>query len=110
MTEHEQILTSLLQCRRVDLYADPRPLTPSQEAELERMRRRREGGEPLQYILGECEFMGLSFRVDPRVLVPRPETELLVEAVCTRVKTGSFQPLTILDVGTGSGNIAVSLA
>ncbi|HLY42109.1 MAG TPA: peptide chain release factor N(5)-glutamine methyltransferase [Terracidiphilus sp.] len=69
---------------------------------------RRAKGEPIQYITGECEFYGLPFRVTPDVLIPRPETEHLVE------KVGEFAPRfrapRILDVGTGSGCIAISIA
>ena len=71
---------------------------------------RKGDGEPAQYILGDQEFYGFTFEVTPEVLIPRPETELLVEAVLTRAKTlwpeGSPS---VLDVGTGSGAIAVSL-
>ena len=64
--------------------------------------------EPMQYILGEQEFYGLCFCVTPAVLIPRPETEHLVEAVLSRVP--SDRPLRIADIGTGSGAIAITLA
>ncbi|NGZ76172.1 peptide chain release factor N(5)-glutamine methyltransferase [Saccharibacillus alkalitolerans] len=71
---------------------------------------RKGDGEPAQYILGDQEFYGFSFEVTPDVLIPRPETELLVEAVLTRAKTlWPEGPASVLDVGTGSGAIAVSL-
>ena len=66
---------------------------------------RRRAGEPLQYVRGMTEFYGRSFRVDPRVLIPRPETELLVEAALARIRPGAR----VLDVGTGSGCIAISI-
>lgn len=69
---------------------------------------RRTTGEPLQYITGRQEFFGLEFMVTPDVLIPRPETELLVEEML-RLAQGINQPL-IIDVGTGSGCIAISLA
>lgn len=69
---------------------------------------RRLTGEPIQYITGSCEFYGLSFRLTPAVLIPRPETELLVEKV--RALAADFAHPRILDVGTGSGSIAVSLS
>lgn len=109
MTEQELILTSILQCRRVDLYTGDVALNNAQEDDLLRIQGRRLSGEPLQYILGECEFMGLTLRVDRQVLIPRPETELMVEMVLRKF----FSPasgLRILDLGTGSGNIVVSLA
>ena len=71
---------------------------------------RRRNGEPLQYIMGEWEFYGLRFKVDKRVLIPRSETEILVEAVVNRCKKIRQQPLRILDVCTGSACIAVTLA
>lgn len=70
--------------------------------------RRRAAGEPLQYLLGETEFMSLTFRVNPSVLIPRPETEILVEDAVETLKAAG--PVRILDIGTGSGCIAASLA
>lgn len=70
--------------------------------------KRRVGREPLQYILGTQEFCGLEFTVNPSVLIPRPETQLLVEYVTQRIRAD--QPATIVDVCTGSGCIAVSIA
>ncbi|MGC9158965.1 MAG: peptide chain release factor N(5)-glutamine methyltransferase, partial [Terracidiphilus sp.] len=69
---------------------------------------RRLGGEPIQYILGETEFYGLLFRVTPDVLIPRPETEHLVEKAIALA--GRFHAPRIVDIGTGSGAIAVALA
>ena len=69
---------------------------------------RRAGGEPVQYILGEAEFYGLPFRVTPDVLIPRPETEHLVEEAIRLA--GEFAQPRIVDVGSGSGAIAVALA
>src|SRR3989338_1874890 len=110
MTENEIILTSILNCRCVDLYTRPPVLNPEQQTRLSEIQRRRANKEPLQYILGSCEFMCLKFLVDERVLIPRPETEFLVEAVIEKSKSLVKRPLAILDIGTGSGNIAVSLA
>lgn len=66
--------------------------------------------KPIQYILGYCEFYKLKFKVTPDVLIPRPETELLVDEVLKFLKSHSDQQLSVLDVGTGSGCIAISIA
>jgi release factor glutamine methyltransferase len=72
---------------------------------IEPVLRRRASGEPLQYIRGRADFFGREYRVDSRVLIPRPETELLVEAALARAPRGAR----VVDIGTGSGCIAVSL-
>ena len=94
--------------KRMQLYLQfERPLA---EVELEKIRplvRRRGQREPLQYILGEVEFHGLRLKVDRRALIPRPETELLVESVITACAT---PPRRVLDLGTGSGAIALAVA
>ncbi len=112
MTEQELILTSLLNCERTDLYAKKKVLTPAQENSLEKILKRRKSHEPLQYILGSCEFLNTTLKVDKRVLIPRPETEILVEAVIKRAQQIKSDKtlLKILDIGTGSGNIAIALA
>ena len=84
------------------------PITDEQMAQLEAWIARRERHEPIQYILGEQEFYGLAMRVTPAVLIPRPETEHLVEATLARVPRD--RGIEIADVGTGSGAIAVALA
>ena len=94
---------------RAWLLAHPEAeLTPPQAAAYQAMLERRARHEPMQYILGEQEFYGLRFRVTPAVLIPRPETEHLVEAVLERLP--KHTPVRIADVGTGSGAIAVALA
>lgn len=110
MTETEHILTALLDCRRVDLYTRPLVLTSGQQKIFEDIQSWRRKGEPLQYLLGEWEFMGLSLKMAPGVFIPRPETELLVEAVVAEVEGSPRREWRILELGTGSGNIAVSLA
>jgi release factor glutamine methyltransferase len=104
----ELIIGHALARKRMQLYLEfERPLT---EAELEIIRplvRRRAQHEPVQYILGETEFYGLKLKVDRRVLIPRPETEHLVEQVQAACTT---PPARILDLGTGSGAIALALA
>lgn len=111
MTEDELILTHVLQCSRIDLYLHPPQLTEEQNKRLSEIRHRRANDEPLQYILGECDFMGIPLKVDPRVLVPRPETEILVELVLKHMSRFPAQDdiLYGLDIGTGSGNIPIAL-
>jgi release factor glutamine methyltransferase len=105
----ELLIGHALERKRMQLYLEfERLLT---EAELERVRplvRRRAQREPLQYIVGETEFCGLRLAVDRRALIPRPETELLVELV--RRARGDAPSARILDLGTGSGAIALALA
>jgi len=101
----ELLLAHLLKRKRLELYLEfERELEENTLESLREMVKRRAAGEPVQYITGEAEFCGLRFAVDCRVLIPRPETELLVEAVVER------KPSKIVDVGTGSGCIAVALA
>ncbi|MCS7157862.1 MAG: peptide chain release factor N(5)-glutamine methyltransferase [Blastocatellia bacterium] len=93
------------------LYVLTRPEEPLSESvweEFTRLIERRAQGEPLQYITGHQEFFGLDFLVTPDVLIPRPETELIVEAVLERASDSAR--LLIIDVGTGSGCLAVTLA
>ena len=105
----ERLLAQVLGIGRVDLYLQfDQPLSPAEREAFKAGLRRRAGGEPLQYILGETEFMSLALAVNPAVLIPRPETEILVEAVLNRFDAAT--PVRILDIGTGSGAIAVSLA
>lgn len=109
----ELLLAHVLNCRRIDLYANfDKPVKESERDQYKSLLKRRVSREPLQYILGETEFMGLRFSVDRRVLIPRPDTEILVEKaidVCRQFPEGT-ESIAILDIGTGSGNIAVSLA
>jgi len=92
------------------LLAADVPLDPATEAEFERLVQRRERGEPVAYLVGNVGFYGRTFLVDERVLVPRPESEHVVEAVIddlrARRKTGGI----IVDVGTGSGALGITLA
>ena len=107
----ELLLSHVLQCRRIDMYINfDTPVSENQFAAFKSLFDRRLNHEPLQYILGETEFMGLPFSVDRRVLIPRPETEILVEQVIAFARNYPAQAVRILDIGTGSGNIAVSLA
>jgi release factor glutamine methyltransferase len=108
----EILLSSSLGIRRIDLYL--KFDQPLDETELERCRalvRRRSTGEPVAYILGSKGFMGFDFEVNSAVLIPRPETELLVERALAWVHESSKEKeaLNILDLGTGSGCIGISL-
>lgn len=109
----ELLLAHLLKKKRLQLYMEfERELDEKTLEALRGMVKRRVAGEPLQYITGEAEFCGLRLMVDKRVLIPRPETELLVETVVGRLKAGSGEPkaaVKIVDVGTGSGAIAIAL-
>ncbi len=105
----ELLLLRLIDKDRAFLLTHPETaLTPEQALQYEEWLRRRAAHEPVQYILGEQEFFGLQFTVTPDVLIPRPETEHLVEALLARVP--HEQPLRIADIGTGSGAIAIALA
>ena len=83
-------------------------LQPELQQRFQELVRRRSRGEPLAYLIGVREFYGLEFEVTPAVLIPRPETELLVELALQRLP--GDQPCTVLDLGTGSGAIALTLA
>lgn len=110
MKPHELMLTSILDCRRIDLYVEQIILTPPQQREYDEMLARYQAGEPLQYIIGFTEFCGHRIEVNEDVLIPRPETELLVEGVWKAFKAQFNQSLKFCDLGTGSGNIAIALA
>lgn len=108
--EAELLLAHVLTCRRVALLAHPeRLLSPEQAAAFEQLIARRAARVPLPYLIGEREFMGLRFMVNEHVLIPRPETEELVEEAAAFLKR-SAPPVVAIDAGTGSGAIAVSLA
>jgi len=105
----ELLLAHALNCRRIDLYLSyDRPLSEDEINVYRDLIRRRGNAEPLQYIIGKVEFYGLTFKVNPSVLIPRQETEILVETIINNADKESN--LKILDIGTGSGNISVSLA
>lgn len=107
--ESELLLRQVLGISRVQLYQDlDRELSSGEEADFGRLISRRLSGEPVAYITGHREFFGLDFYVDASVLIPRPETELLVEKALSLARERPIA--TIADIGTGSGAIAVSLA
>jgi release factor glutamine methyltransferase len=105
--EAELLLASVLGARRLDLYLQfDRPLREAELSVLREMVARRARGTPAAYLTGEKEFWSLGFRVDPSVLIPRPETELLVERTLAAAPAGAR----VLELGTGSGAVAVALA
>ncbi len=107
--ESELLLRHTLKIDRVQLYLDPdRELSPEQDEEFWQLVQRRLNHEPTAYIVGHREFYGFDFIVDSSVLIPRPESELLVDKTIELARNYSF--LTIADIGTGCGAIAVSLA
>ncbi len=107
----ELLLAHALDVSRAHLWAHPeQPLTPEQQHHYHDLLVRRAQGEPLPYITGRVEFHGLELAVDPRVLIPRPETETLVDLALAWQVEAACRVLEVADVGTGSGCIAVSLA
>jgi release factor glutamine methyltransferase len=108
-TNAELLLEAVLNIPKVELYLNrDRILTPAETEKFSLFIGERISGKPLQYIIGSTEFFGLKFKVNENVLIPRPETETLVEIAIERLKNRSSPK--IIDIGTGSGAIAVSLA
>jgi release factor glutamine methyltransferase len=107
--EAQILLCHVIQQPRAYLAAHDRdPIPPELAAAFDALLQRRLGGEPIAYILGEREFYSLDFKVTPAVLIPRPETELLVELALERLPAD--RSVQVLDLGTGSGAVAVTLA
>jgi release factor glutamine methyltransferase len=105
----ELLLAKILKCKKLDLYLSfDKPLKDEEVDSYREFIRRRSQFEPLQYIVGSVEFYGLELKVNPSVLIPRPETEILVETIIENHK--DKENLKILDIGTGSGNISIALA
>lgn len=103
------LLEHVANCRYSDLLAHPERLVCAVEQGIfDELLTRRVQGEPLAYLLGECDFRGRSFLVSPAVLIPRPETEVLVELALAKLQ--GLTELKVLDLGTGSGIVAISLA
>ena len=105
----EILLSHVLGCGRARLHAHPRtPLDPDSGQRFEALVERRRRGEPIAYLTGRREFWSLEFRVTPDTLIPRPETEHLVEAVLAAVRPD--EAATVADIGTGTGAIAIAVA
>ncbi|AJR04565.1 peptide chain release factor N(5)-glutamine methyltransferase [Siansivirga zeaxanthinifaciens] len=103
------LIESFYKVRRIQLAMEPDLKIENSESILNALQLLKQE-QPIQYILGETEFYGLTFKVNSNTLIPRPETEELVEFVINQQKKIENKPLHILDIGTGSGCIAISLA
>jgi len=107
----ELLLADALSCNRLDLYLNyDRPTSVRERAAFKKLLIRRREREPIAYILGQKEFWSLPFMVNSEVLIPRPETEHLVEAAIVIINQHYSAGGTVVDLGTGSGNILLSLA
>jgi release factor glutamine methyltransferase len=105
----EILLVHVLKCTRIDLYKSPDwIINPRAGKSFRKLIKRRCHDYPVAYIIGHAEFMSLDFKVSPAVLIPRPETEFVVEEALNIIKHNSFD--SVMDIGTGSGNIIISLA
>ena len=105
----EILLANILNCKRLELYLMyEKPLRDSELNNYREFLKRRSNYEPVQYITGSVEFYALELKVTPAVLIPRPETEILVEVIIDSVK--KEDELFILDFGSGCGNISIALA
>lgn len=108
-TNAELLLASILKCKRLDLYMSfNRPLSEKEKVIYRDYIARRGKYEPLQYIVGDVEFYGITIKVNKSVLIPRQETEILIEEIVNSVNHDD--KIKILDIGIGSGNIALALA
>ena len=108
----ELLLSHALGCQRIQLYTSfDKPLAKEELARFRSLYERRLVHEPVQHIIGSTNFMGLSLHVNPSALIPRPETETLIERTMLECKElGEDIPLSVIELGAGSGNIAISLA
>ncbi|MFZ2153843.1 MAG: peptide chain release factor N(5)-glutamine methyltransferase [Candidatus Moraniibacteriota bacterium] len=105
------LISFVLKKEREFILAHPEYLlTSKQQSTIDKVMARRLKNEPLSYILGEKEFYGLNFKVNQHTLIPRPETELMVELALEEILKAQYPILNTIDIGTGSGNIIISLA
>ncbi len=105
--EADWVISYVTGLSQSDFILNNRNVTDEEAEQIEKIISRRNSGEPLQYILGETEFMGFKFNVNPSTLIPRQDTELLVE---TAIDIIGNDKATVLDIGTGSGCIGISIA
>ncbi|MCX7661654.1 MAG: peptide chain release factor N(5)-glutamine methyltransferase [Candidatus Omnitrophica bacterium] len=111
MKEAELVFTEILGISRLGLYLESKKrLDKNIALRVSQILRRRIRGEPLPYILGKTEFFGMEFKINPSAFIPRPETEILIEETIQIIKEQNLERPKILDIGTGSGCIAISLA
>ncbi len=107
----EVLLAFLLRCDRLAFFKNPEnPISKEQRAAFDRLIERRTGGEPVAYITGRKAFWSFALEVNPAVLIPRPDTEVIVEEALAVLRQESWRRPRILDIGTGSGAIALALA
>jgi release factor glutamine methyltransferase len=103
----EILIAKILDCSRTRLYSHPESkLTQKSISELNKLAKQRTKGKPIAYLTNTKEFYGLNFYIDERVLIPRPETELIID----QIKNHPLDELSILDIGTGSGAIGLTLS
>lgn len=108
--DSELLLAKVLDCRRIDLYLRfDQPMSKAELSSYKSLLLRRLNHEPVAYILGYKDFMDLRFEVDKSVLIPRPETELLVERILEFFKNREEEDLRIFEIGSGSGCIGITL-
>ncbi|MFH1045661.1 MAG: peptide chain release factor N(5)-glutamine methyltransferase [Candidatus Omnitrophota bacterium] len=103
-------LSKIIQHPRFEIYLDNHEVAPEQEQSFWQSLKLRAEGLPLQYVIGSAEFMGREFKTSPGVFVPRPETEVLVSTLLEERWLNKYETANVLDVGTGCGAIAISLA
>jgi len=107
----ELMLTDVLKCDRVKLYMDfDKPLSKEEISSFKVFLKRRLNKEPLQYVLGKTNFYGYDLVVNKNVLIPRPETEILVERVLEDINSSKKKSVKIFEIGTGSGCISIALS
>jgi len=107
----EILLSDIMQCERIQLYLNfDKPLSLSETSLYKNHLRRRINQEPLQYILGKANFYGLTILVSDEVMIPRPDTEILVEKVFQDIKQKAAKNIRILEIGCGSGCVSLALA